>query len=313
MDSQDAFPTVQEWKTLLWQSFLVAAGIAAILVALSAFMQVIFLVGMLYGIVLLVLVFPLANYALRVEHGEPADPIDESFLAFPFSGAANYPQLLLLMVIALGTLVVSPAVAFVTGNATFSSGDVPGQPGPLANTSPSGTPLPRIPQLNPRANPRVNPRPNPPRHSRPNPAALPADFSPGNVRVVAVDSSSDWTRQYAPAAAFDSNMRTYWNTGKAPPGWIEMDLGKPTPLAELRLLLYTFPDSQGTHEVWISHQPIGNGQADAQKIHTFEGFFKKKEFLRYTFPEETMARYIQIRTTKSRSWPSWYEIAIDVK
>jgi serine/threonine protein kinase len=153
----------------------------------------------------------------------------------------------------------------------------------------------------------------PKEHNKPGPKAAGNGFSLGSAKVVGVRASGQTPDAFGsqPEKAFDGDLKTQWNSGTWPPAWIEADLGKPTKLKAIRLNTGQRPDGRTIHEVWISIKPIGNDYHGAVKIHTFDGFTRDKDTLRYSFPSGTTAHYIQIKTTRSPSWVTWYEIAID--
>jgi hypothetical protein len=117
----------------------------------------------------------------------------------------------------------------------------------------------------------------------------------------------------SPELAFDGNRETMWNSGMYAPGWIEKDLGEKTQLAGIVLVASQTPEGETIHEVWISDEPIGNDRTKARLAHTFKGFTKNAESLRFDFPQDMSARYVQIRTTDSPSWIGWWEVEILVK
>jgi hypothetical protein len=162
---------------------------------------------------------------------------------------------------------------------------------------------------------RIKPRPKPKQPDKG--AELPrpqgGKVFPGTAKVVGLRASHQmpdvWGKQ--PAKAFDGDLATQWDAGKWPPAWIEADLGKAIELKALRLVVAQRPDCETVHEVWIANKPIGDDTRKAIKIHTFNGFTKDREVLSHSFPPGITARYVQIRTTQSRSWVAWWDIAID--
>jgi hypothetical protein len=67
-----------------------------------------------------------------------------------------------------------------------------------------------------------------------------------------------------------------------------------------------------THEVWVSNEPIGDDRSKAKLAHTFKGEPKNAEELKFTFPKDMTARYVQVRTTQSPTWIAWWEVEIRV-
>jgi hypothetical protein len=139
MGKTTELPAVRDWKGVLWWALGVAAGIAATLVGLSALFRVIYLVGLSYGLALAVLAFFLAQMAMRVEHGEPADPIaEDNAFRFLFQRAGSYPQCLLMVVLGLWTMGAAVTVALLSGTAGFAPAD--SNPGLSANGNPGKPP-----------------------------------------------------------------------------------------------------------------------------------------------------------------------------
>ena len=117
----------------------------------------------------------------------------------------------------------------------------------------------------------------------------------------------------APEQAFDGSRDTRWNSGNYAPGWIEKDLGSSYTLAYIVLSPAQTPDGETVHEIWISDQPIGTHRVNAKLVHTFKGLTKNLEPIKFDFPKDMSARYVQILTTESPSWIGWWEIEILVK
>ena len=67
-----------------------------------------------------------------------------------------------------------------------------------------------------------------------------------------------------------------------------------------------------THEIWVSHEPIGDARARAKLVHTFEGQTENGKPLAFAFPKGLSARHVQIRTTKSESWVAWGHVELQV-
>jgi hypothetical protein len=121
-------------------------------------------------------------------------------------------------------------------------------------------------------------------------------------------ASNSWDG-YTPDKAFDGAT---WNAGNYAPQWIEADLGMSTELASLLLVVNQFPAGETTHEVWVSNEPIGEDRAKAKLAHTFHGNTDADQRLRFDFPKDVFARYVQVRTTQSPSWVAWAEVELRV-
>jgi hypothetical protein len=133
--------------------------------------------------------------------------------------------------------------------------------------------------------------------------------APARKVPVAVRASASWER-LTPERAFDGDRGTDWNSGTYAPAWIEADLGTATPLADILLIPGQDIPGPTTHEVWLSDRPIGDDRKDARLAHTFQGDTTNRQELKFDFPKNTSARYVQVRTTRSPTWIDWYEVEI---
>lgn len=81
------------------------------------------------------------------------------------------------------------------------------------------------------------------------------------------------------------------------------------------ILLRPGQDIEGetTHEIWVSDEPIGDDRSKARLVHTFHGRTSNHQPLKFDFSKGLNARYVQVRTTESPTWISWWEIEILVQ
>ncbi|MCI0552634.1 MAG: discoidin domain-containing protein, partial [Anaerolineae bacterium] len=109
-----------------------------------------------------------------------------------------------------------------------------------------------------------------------------------------------------PSNAFDENPETLWNAGAGPEQWIQIDLGQPTTISAIRLIISQFPDGETVHQIW--------GSADANNLillHEFKGFTQEPGTLEFNPPTLlTEIQFIKVVTTQSPSWVAWREIEI---
>ncbi|MEZ6143572.1 MAG: discoidin domain-containing protein [Zavarzinella sp.] len=271
----------------MWKATVTGIGLAILLVLLAAFMRVVFLVGILYGLGLFCATIVFTKCASKVENEEPTNYLGGvDLVSFPFKYFNQYPQLLLLVVTAVLTIISAPMASSFAGYMTFSS----------------TTENNHVEENGFRPEMRFTDLP-----ARNNPDDV--QFMWGTLEVVAVNTSSIWDKNDG-KSAFDSNLNTCWNAGKGAPAWLEADMGKSVTLSEIRLLLNTSGGPQ-TVELWVSDDPMGETRQQGNLVHTFNGVYRKYDELHFGFPLGMKARYIQIRTTRSFSWVSWFEIAID--
>jgi RNA polymerase sigma factor (sigma-70 family) len=127
-----------------------------------------------------------------------------------------------------------------------------------------------------------------------------------------VRASGSWQTEI-PENAFDGKRDTDWNSGDYAPGWIERDLGACRSLSSIALFPAQDIPGETVHEVWVSSDPIGNDRTKAKLVHTFKGETTNNSPLKFDFPRDLSARYVQVCTTKSPTWISWWEIEIRVR
>ncbi len=109
-----------------------------------------------------------------------------------------------------------------------------------------------------------------------------------------------------PENAFDGDTETIWNSGADPNQWIQINLGKPTTVSAIRLVVSQYPAGDTFHQIW--------GGADANNLtllHEFKGFTQDSAILEYK-PSTPLSNihYIKIVTTQSPSWVAWREIEV---
>lgn len=118
--------------------------------------------------------------------------------------------------------------------------------------------------------------------------------------------------QSAPEGAVDGNLNTFWGAGDFAPQWIEIDLGAPFNIAEIRML------TEGSHGETI-HYVFGKGPNTGGAyvpLHTFSGFTTTLQWLVHTPGTPWAAiQFVKVETVKSLSqespsWISWREIEV---
>ena len=121
-----------------------------------------------------------------------------------------------------------------------------------------------------------------------------------NVRVSRFISGNEG--QYA----VDGDAGTPWNSGDNAPQWIEIDLGEPHDLGEVRLLVGQYPEGQTSHRV------LGKGPGTGDQfveLAVFQGFTRDGDWLTASGPWGAI-QFVRIDTLASPSWVSWREIEI---
>jgi hypothetical protein len=122
------------------------------------------------------------------------------------------------------------------------------------------------------------------------------------VRVSAIEAG------HPGGDAVDGDSGTHWSAGAMAPQWIEIDLGQPFDIAELRLIPSQYPAGQTDHQV------LGRGPnpGDAfELLHDFNEFTEDGQRLVFTPPAAWQdIRYVRIATNRSPSWVGWREIEL---
>lgn len=113
---------------------------------------------------------------------------------------------------------------------------------------------------------------------------------------------------FPPENTVDGNLQSSWGAAAFAPQWIEIDLGQPYTLAELRLLVGQSPAGETVHRVLVR----GPGTHEAYEVlHTFTGVTVDRQWLTLTLPEPLAGiRTVRIETTRSPSWVAWFEIEV---
>ncbi|MGH2581296.1 MAG: discoidin domain-containing protein [Anaerolineales bacterium] len=108
--------------------------------------------------------------------------------------------------------------------------------------------------------------------------------------------------------AVDGDFGTLWSSGDFPTQWIEIDLGEPYDIAEIRLVPSQFPDGDTRHNVYGR----GPGTGDSYVVlYTFQGPTQDSQYLTFRLDDPFAGiRYIRIETTSSPSWVAWREIEV---
>ncbi len=133
-------------------------------------------------------------------------------------------------------------------------------------------------------------------------ADLPTSGNLAYNRKVTASSS----RQSPSEMAVDGDETTFWGAGDFAPQWIEVDLGAPATLTEVRLRVGQSPDGDTRHRILA-----GKTKDDLSEVHQFEQFTRDGEWLVFTptLPLESV-QFIRVETLASPSWVAWSEIQV---
>ncbi len=141
-----------------------------------------------------------------------------------------------------------------------------------------------------------------PSASSPNTAPQGAGSAPGPMTTTASASLPD----HPPADAIDGSPDTWWSAGTGPEQWIQIDLGKPTTISSIRLVISQYPEGETDHQLWAG--PDAN---NLTLVHEFRGLTKDPDTLEFKPSEPlTNIRFIKVVTTQSPSWVAWREIEV---
>jgi hypothetical protein len=109
-----------------------------------------------------------------------------------------------------------------------------------------------------------------------------------------------------PGDAVDGDQDTLWNSGGGPPQWIEIDLGKATAVAEIRLTVSQYPAGSTDHRVYAR---LSDGSLVL--LHRFHGRTRDGDVLEFApATPRTKVRAIRVETRASPSWVAWREIEV---
>lgn len=111
-------------------------------------------------------------------------------------------------------------------------------------------------------------------------------------------------------SAGDGSSMTVWNAGAFAEQWIQVDLGRPVPVARIRLQVHQVPSGDSTHELAVGLDPN-----NLQTVRTFSGFTRDGDWLEHTGDSASghrlgNVRFVRITTKASPSWVGWREIEV---
>lgn len=133
-----------------------------------------------------------------------------------------------------------------------------------------------------------------------------ADFT-RNIGLYATATASQSFDGNPANYAIDGDIDTAWIAGTHPPQWIELDLGAPSTIGRIELIIDQDPDGETKHRIWIKDDE----SSEYRLIKEFHGFTQMFDILRFApFRVLENIRYIKIETVESPSWVAWREIEI---
>jgi hypothetical protein len=133
----------------------------------------------------------------------------------------------------------------------------------------------------------------------------PTLLPPENLALNKPVTASGFQLDEPPEYAVDGEP-TQWGAGTHPPQWIEIDLGQPYEIGQVRLVVAQWPEGETIHQIW------GRGPGEELRLlHEFRGITTEGDILEF-LPETPLTgiQYIRIVTTSSPSWVAWKEIEV---
>lgn len=107
-----------------------------------------------------------------------------------------------------------------------------------------------------------------------------------------------------PKNAVDENSDTQWGAGADAPQWIEVDLGQPAQLTQVKLLVAQWPAGRTVHRL-LGVKPDGS----VIELALFDSDTEQGDWLTFSPASPTEAvQIIRIETVSSPSWIAWSEI-----
>jgi hypothetical protein len=121
-------------------------------------------------------------------------------------------------------------------------------------------------------------------------------------------SVSRYGQGFEPALAVDGNPETWWGASDFAPQWIQVDLGTPASIAQIRLMVSQSPSGQTEHRLLVKGAGTG-GQFFL--LHEFKGYTADQDALTYTPPAPLQnIQFVRVETVSSPSWVAWREIEV---
>jgi hypothetical protein len=120
-----------------------------------------------------------------------------------------------------------------------------------------------------------------------------------------LSSATRWGQE--PWNAFDARPESVWNAGAhSVPQWIEIDLGRPSTIRAIRLLIAQALEGETVHQVTV-RGPSGSDQL----LTEFRGITRDGQLLESTLevPLDKI-RFVRVTTLKTPALVSWREIEI---
>jgi hypothetical protein len=130
-----------------------------------------------------------------------------------------------------------------------------------------------------------------------------------NLALGASVAASGETADGPATNVVDGEPQTAWNAGGFAPQWIEIDLGAPAIVREVRLRVGQWPPTGETVHAVLARGPGTDGQE--YLFHGFEGTTTDNTWISAK-PNDPWPgiQFIRVFTLDSPSWVSWFEVEV---
>lgn len=137
---------------------------------------------------------------------------------------------------------------------------------------------------------------------------VPIEVPRANKAIGARASTSAALLGSGPGRAIDDDLDSVWSAGSHPPQWLRVDLGAPTTISEVQLLVSQEPAGRTTHVIEVRR---ASGPPGFRRIGRLDGRTREGDWLviRLKQPLRDVTS-LRVRTTQGPSWVAWRELRI---
>jgi F5/8 type C domain-containing protein len=142
--------------------------------------------------------------------------------------------------------------------------------------------------------------------ARPDPCD-PGLLMPTNLAANGSVRASNETADSPASNAIDGAPGTVWIAGAGPPQWIEIDLGQPSDVASIELVVAQSPSGPTRHRILV-----GARRTDLREVAFLRGPTADGQTLTVDVNAELgrAVRFVRVETSVSPSWVAWREIRV---
>ncbi|HEU4943392.1 MAG TPA: discoidin domain-containing protein [Gaiellaceae bacterium] len=140
------------------------------------------------------------------------------------------------------------------------------------------------------------------------PNLRPDPCAPTNLALGKPVSASTAAPEGPAANAVDGLVATLWNSTGPPSGWIEVDLGAPSDISLLRLVVAQTPAGRAVHKIYGRATA---GGAPGTELYELDASTTDGQVVEISpVPAWSGVRYLRVFTVWGPSWPAWREIQV---